>query len=132
MFDKVTTIVSKRASVGAVIHEHKAPTDASVQLLKEMEQAAKDKLVASFTLDGNSLNGVVNIYQEMAYDRLTIEVTFDLNGKRINEVVRIRRDETGIIEKVKSAVANLITTELLVNTFRQLDDYTSRLLMKNS
>jgi hypothetical protein len=132
MFDKVTNIVSKRASVEAVIHEHRAPTDVSVKLLKEMEQAAKDKLVASFILDGNSLNGVVNIYQEMAYDRLVIEVTFDLNDKRINEIIHIHRDETDIIETVKSAVANRIAVELLVNTFNKLDDYTNRLLTKNS
>lgn len=131
MFDKVTNIVSKRASVEAVIHEHRAPTDVSVKLLKEMEQAAKDKLVASFILDNNTLNGVVNVYQEVAYDRLVIEVTFDLNGKRINEIIYSHRDDVGILETIKSAVANRIATELLINTFNKLDEYTTRLIMKN-
>lgn len=131
MFDKVTNIVSKRASVEAVIHEHRAPTDASVKLLKEMEQAAKDKLVASFVLDKNSLNGIVNIYQEVAYDRLVIEVTFDLNGKRINEVVYVHRDETGMVEKVQTAVANRVAAEILYNTFNKLDYHTTQLLKKN-
>lgn len=62
MFDKVTNIISKRASVGALCSCITATTDASVRLLKEMEQAAKDKLVASFTFDDNFLNGVVNVY----------------------------------------------------------------------
>ena len=131
MFDKVTNIVSKRASVEAVIHEHRAPTDASVKLLKEMEQAAKDKLVASFILDNNTFKGAVNIYQEVLHDRLVIEVTFDLNGKRINEVIYTHRDDVDLLETIKSAVANRIATELLINTFNKLDEYTIRLIMKN-
>lgn len=123
--------IHRKSYVETTVYEHRAPTDASVKLLKEMEQAAKDKLVASFTLDGNSLNGVVNIYQEMAYDKLIIEVTFDLNGKRINEIIHISKDETGIIEIVKNTVASRIATELLVNTFNKLDEYTTRLIIKN-
>ena len=131
MFDKVTNIVSKRASVEALCSFITAPTDASVQLLKEMEQTAKDKLVASFTLDGNSLNGVVNIYQDMRHDSIVIEVTFDLNGKRINEVISIPKyKNTYIIEAVKNAVSKRITIELLANTFSQLDEHTARLIFK--
>ncbi len=130
MLNKITNIISKCASVEAVVYEHRAPTDASVQLLKEMEQAAKDKLVASFILDGNSLNGVVNIYQDLRYDRIAIEVTFDLNGKRINEIIYTHRDKTDIIDTVKNAVAKRIAIELLANTFSQLDDYTARLIFK--
>lgn len=130
MLDNYYIRNNKNSYVETTIHEIRAPTDASVKLLKEMEQAAKDKLVDSFILKGNSLNGVVSIYREVMRDQLIIEITFDLNGKRINEIVRIHSDEKNIIDIVKNTVAKRIATELLIDTFTKLDDHTIKLFFK--
>jgi hypothetical protein len=41
------------------VHEHRAPTDASVKLLREMEQAALDKVLGAIRLEGCPVDCVI-------------------------------------------------------------------------
>ncbi|MEE8368605.1 MAG: hypothetical protein V3S30_09840, partial [Thermoanaerobaculia bacterium] len=41
------------------IHEHKAPTDDSVKLLREMEEAARKSVLEVYRFEDNDLSGIV-------------------------------------------------------------------------
>jgi hypothetical protein len=86
MFDKTFILPRPRAEahyVAREVHEHRAPTDESVRLLREMEAAADARRVASFKLEGNSITGAIEVYQqaEQGYV-LFARAVFDVNGKR--------------------------------------------------
>jgi hypothetical protein len=64
------------------IHEHKAPTDKSVELLSEMQEKAKDKIIATIPIEENFLKAVVIYYEdEFLMDRVHYHIKFVLNGK---------------------------------------------------
>lgn len=64
------------------VHEHRAPTDESVKILREMEEAARDQIVGAYVCNSNNLTGAV-IYKQHALTDLRSEVfvRFQLNGK---------------------------------------------------
>jgi len=65
------------------IHEHRAPTDESVKVLREMEEAARESVMAVYEFKNNDLSGIVilrkwdpAVFGKVAYIR------FALNGKK--------------------------------------------------
>lgn len=90
MFDK--TYISTGKSGGShhshrhevTVNEHRAPTDESVRLLNEMEQAAKNNLLNSIVIKDNTLNGVVFYFREdpmLVVGRFKYMAKFKLNGR---------------------------------------------------
>jgi len=64
------------------IHEHRAPTDKSVELLREMESASKESIVGSCLIEDNLLNGLVVIFMRQAHVMSRVAyIRFTLNGK---------------------------------------------------
>lgn len=63
--------------------EQRAPTDESVRLLKEMEEAARAKIVESLAIDTNEFKAVLHAEYLQADDRGLWVAIFDLNGKRL-------------------------------------------------
>jgi len=83
MFDKIMVTqprIEERKFV--TVHEHRAPTDESVRLLKEFETAAKDKVEKSFYLDSNELKCLFQSWLSANDASKVFGVCFDLNGKR--------------------------------------------------
>lgn len=83
MFDR--TLIMPRVDGGTHHHHHtekRAPTDESVKLLREMEQAAQDKLDASIRLEANGFECVVQVFERMIDGDFAIVVHFSLNGNR--------------------------------------------------
>ena len=84
MFD--TIHVNRRfdaATFTATVTEKRAPTDDSVRLLKEMEKAARDKIIASIELDSNLVKGRVFVMKECLSGKNKFAVIMNINGKRI-------------------------------------------------
>jgi hypothetical protein len=99
------------------IHEHRAPTDQSVALLKELEQAARDKVEHSINVGGNGFECVVHIHKS-AIDMDTVAVAiFKLNGKQMRAEARIEgwrlKDAQELPVKIRDAVALKIATEIV-------------------
>ena len=65
------------------VHEHRAPTDKSVALLKEMEQAALDKLLASVCLDACGLSAFAHFFNDQMGHRVRCIIEWQAPGKRI-------------------------------------------------
>lgn len=73
--------VEKLVSYEKTVHEHRAPTDESIRIFNEMQDKAKDSVVAAFSTNNNILEASeVWIIPPGAVDGLEIYVRFKLNG----------------------------------------------------
>ena len=122
MFDTYNT----RSSIHEVtkqIHEHRAPTDESVRLLREMEQKAKDEIFKSVRLDNSEITGVVHFMRDHLTTDLLVAIQFSLNGKRYIHNSRLKewKSSEEKIEQLKEEFAETISTNILLNLFRNED-----------
>lgn len=69
-------------TINKTVHEHRAPTDDSVKLLREMESASKESIIGSVLVEDNTLNGLVVIFNmEPAIFARVAYIRFTFNGK---------------------------------------------------
>ena len=64
------------------VHEHRAPTDASVKLLREMEQAAEAKVIDAVRVGNTSFECVVRRERDEMNDQVLFRAVFKLNGRQ--------------------------------------------------
>jgi len=112
---------SRAEYVTRTVHEHRAPTDASVKLLKEMEDAAREKVEHSVNVGNNGFECVVTFHKDaMAMDTVAVAL-FSLNGKKMRAEARIcgwdKVNTQSLVEKIKIAVSEKISSEILHNAF---------------
>lgn len=63
------------------VHEHRAPTDKSVELLKEMESAATKKLIDCFKVEDNTLRAKWFVWENYAAWNIDVKCVFVINDK---------------------------------------------------
>jgi histidinol-phosphate/aromatic aminotransferase/cobyric acid decarboxylase-like protein len=114
------------------VHEHRAPTDASVKLLREMEQAALDKILSTFRLEGAPVNCVIihmrdapSAANPLAMGHRFIlryklgsrqrEVRYDYRPSRLSISAQEANDEC--FHALKAALAEDIAFHLLADPF---------------
>lgn len=103
------------------VHEHRAPTDQSVALLKEMEQAARDKVESAVRIEGNAFNCVVHVMREVVSAEIVAAAIFTLNGNQCRAEARVRDDALGrgvdskveLIGRLRDEMARVIAWEML-------------------
>lgn len=93
------------AAYPQTIHEHKAPTDESVKILREMEGAARESVLSVHKFEDNELNGIV---VQMMMDHFKpyskLYIRFTLNGKKFAFTEKL--DDVGFaINREKAACA---------------------------
>ncbi len=81
MFDKYVTEVKSGPS-RVDVHEHRAPTDDSVRLLREMEAKALANVTASFRTEGNRFKGSIIVRPDPYEAGHKMWALFDLNGEK--------------------------------------------------
>lgn len=66
------------------IHEHKAPTDESLKLLKEYQEKAKQSIISTYEVtDNNLFNAKVLVFQKPDYGReYEVVMIFSINNQR--------------------------------------------------
>lgn len=103
------------------IHEHRAPTDQSVALLKEMEAAAKDKIVDAVHVGDSYFECVVHIEKDLIADCTRMRAVFKLNGhcETADHVFRPRNpgDELTAANALRDEVAKVIASKMLASAF---------------
>jgi len=112
------------------VHEHRAPTDDSVKLLREMEAAAQDSILSTYKFDDNVLNGIaVQTLRSWGEPGSDIHIRFTLNRKefRFKEQLAdvdfaINREKA--ITCLFKAVRDSIFQELLPHIARAVDQVT--------
>lgn len=104
------------------VHEHRAPTDASVALLKEMEKAASDKIIATMQMPGNLFKGVVEVLRHAADARMEAVAVFDVNGRRCTARAWVdwHDDPRELLRKLHEETARVLAGEILVEMTRGL------------
>jgi hypothetical protein len=99
------------------IHEHRAPTDQSVALLREMEQAARDKIIASVHINDTSFDGTIHIQKRFEDDVFEFVAIFSLNGQRLTakHVTRDidRGDKHKAIRDLRDEIAKVIANTII-------------------
>lgn len=80
MFDNY--IVKQSPAYPQTIHEHRAPTDESVRLLKEMEEKAKNSFIKKIHVTDNTFTGIIYIAKDYYRPNTILAcVKFSINGK---------------------------------------------------
>lgn len=93
MFDRYVLGPSSM-SVTVRSEEKRAPTDESVRLLREMEAAARSKVVEAMRLPNTSVEAIVHRH-ELDFDLKTMfAIHYAINGKRREVHIAIERAQT--------------------------------------
>ncbi len=104
------------------VHIHRAPTDESVKLLKEMEEKAEAKVIESVRLEGNGFECVIHTHRDCMSDQTVYRVVFALNGKRCTVEYAASRDKDPVAAapEIAKLVSEKIAQEMLPPAFSAL------------
>ena len=111
---------SRTEYVTREVHEHRAPTDESVALLKEFEEKALAKVERAIRIEDNGFIAVVHAMRDFQSQDQIMKAVYSLNGKRIVSEVRVSdRDgwENDIADKLVKEVAEDLAREILRPAF---------------
>lgn len=130
MFDNYTYKMASPSHVSMDVIEKRAPTDESVRLLKEMEQKARDKVIASIELDSNLVKGRVYVMKDYLSGKNKFAVLMDINGKRVEIQVSTNEYESAEaqLQEVYQEIGKCIAAEVMPSVF---DSARKELLFKN-
>jgi len=120
MFDRVqVTHLTPPGYQYVNVTEKRAPTDESVRLLKEMEQKARDNIIASIELDSNLVKGRVFVMKEWLSGKNNFAVLMDINGKRVE--IKVSTDEYESVEsqmqRIYEEIGKRIAVEVMPAVF---------------
>lgn len=110
------------------IHEHRAPTDASVKLLSEMEKVVVSHIDEKFIFQDNDLNGSVYTYVDQATKAVHVKIVFSLNGKKHESTIENLRvqhlTKNQAFCLLAKTIAKAICQRLICNSLqeKQLDE----------
>lgn len=120
MFRKQTPIILREQHTEYVtreVHEHRAPTDESVKLLKEMEEVALKKIVDAVHVGNTSFECVVHHDNDFATNRIILGSIFKLNGAKQTAKIYLDRselaDQEAVVTKLRDEMAKVIATQIL-------------------
>lgn len=116
-----TEYVTKNVNVT----EKRAPTDESVRLLKEMEEAARSKIEDTFILTNNGFEcRIYTALENNTYD-YWITAVYVLNGKKLRsearvnkyDIERVGNKHVKLFDAIKAEVAKDIAREILLPAY---------------
>ncbi len=99
------------------VHEHRAPTDASVKLLSEMEQAANRRVIEAIRIGDTTFECVLHMMAHPMDDTTEMVAVFSLNGKKMtvqHREANYRTDRHGMIQALRDKMATDIATTVLL------------------
>jgi hypothetical protein len=89
-------------------HEHRAPTDDSIKLLREMEKKAREEVDKSVSLSVNDFKCTIHSMLDHFNNAINFRVYYDINGRK--QIVNVtvpgyEKNTVDIGKKVLDAVA---------------------------
>jgi len=109
--------VTQHTSSNSTVHEHRAPTDASAQLLRELQAEARDSVIATLECRDNKFSCRAVVEQNFAAFSETLRVQFTLNGEKHDAEIKLddRRDDApALARKIRDELATVIATKLCI------------------
>ena len=119
MFDQANFLASQFPS-HVTVNEKRAPTDESVRLLSEMQQAAENKVLKTTKLEANILNATVHSMKDTLNWHNQFRILLDLNGNRI-QVDAYTDPEKSVEDQMRTlydAIAHRIAAEIMPKVFK--------------
>lgn len=83
------------------VHEHRAPTDKSIELYHELLEKAKTEILETFTLDNNIIKANVVVYRDAFLDDINVSYIFNINGKKYKDKIQINSLEMYISNRTE-------------------------------
>jgi hypothetical protein len=90
MFDTIRQ-VTEHVTKNVNITEHRAPTDESVRLLKELEEKAQQKIIDSIRVADTNFECVVHCLDDFKNSQYILFAKFSMNGHAMETNVKIDR-----------------------------------------
>jgi len=123
--------VSESVTRRVEVTEHRAPTDESVKLLRDMEDRAQARIVATTRVQDMGIDCVIHKMREMHTGDTRYAVIYSLNGKkhRADHLSMDRgnedRDESKrrVAQELVTALAEDIARNLLAGAFRGMNEF---------
>lgn len=116
----IDTGYSGPQTVGVQITEHHAPTDASVQILRDMEDAARKQVDLAVHVGNTTFECVVHRHVDAMSDCVVLRAIFKLNGVQRTAEHRFRStdaDQMAVISQamrdLRDKIATVIATEMI-------------------
>lgn len=105
--------------------EQRAPTDESVRLLKEMQQAAEAKLIDSVHVGNTVLECVAQCWTDNLSDKMVLRAVFKLNGKQMSATHSVPMRDWGGAQiaawnGLRDEVAKVIAAEAIMDAFQAM------------
>lgn len=127
MFDKTYYMpheMAKHSTSSVTVTERRAPTDESVKLLREMEEAAQKRIIDSTIVRNNDFNCRINKVFDGRNGCYRYCVIYELNGKKHTvNYMDIGFDDLSIemvAEGLRDAVAHHLAAHMLSSAFSQV------------
>lgn len=120
---------STRVSVNSrsEVHEHRAPTDDSVRLLREMEQRVRDEVVKTTIVRDTDFECVVYKTADLMMGDTAFAIVYSLGGKKHRTEYRASaRDQLDIDDVsrgIRDAVARDIASVMLASAFNKVKEF---------
>ena len=111
-------------------HEHRAPTDESVKLLKEMEEQALAKIDETIRIEGNGFNGIIHLMRESYDDTLRARAIYELNGRKMTtdhsvsawKYTNTHTLRETLMKELRDKMATEIATVVLLGAFEKSEE----------
>lgn len=132
-YDANTYMIDNRPHYSnTTVHVKRAPTDESVKLLREMEQAAKDNIVHTLKLEKNGFEAVVHFCISALDLNYMGKAIFDLNGKRmvVEESISQYQGPKALVQALMKKISEKIAEEVLQHAFDKADQDTLGILLR--
>lgn len=122
MFNRTLVVHQPRHTeiVDHEVHVHRAPTDKSVELLKEMELAAARKFDESISVRDLSIDCVVGVQRKMLEHKTLYHAVLSISGRRLTaeyEADADERDMRKVAQGLRDTVAKEIANQVLAHPF---------------
>lgn len=100
------------------IYEHRAPTDESVKILRELEHEAKKKVDKAIRINSIDFECVVQIHREFHTDTVILAAKYRIGRQNLTSEVRkasdeVKSDLVGVIHALVDEMAKDIAEAIL-------------------
>jgi hypothetical protein len=129
MFNTFVSNRTQHSSPGNItINEHRAPTAESVKMLKELEDAAENKLISYGRLENNIVSARWYVFNDYLNYEQHIIIRIKLNGTDIEVKTEQDIDNTPdevaqhIYKSISAEISKLITINVMNNLIKAQSD----------
>lgn len=105
------------------IHEHRAPTDESIKLYREMETKARDALILALRVDSNEFKFSATVIEDFSQGfGLTLRIKFMLGEKTHDHSLELpdswrSRSRQEWVLLIRDEIAKTIANDIMISLF---------------